>query len=196
VAGSDAVLARQARLGDRAAFEVLVERHQERVYRLARRLTGSSADAEEVVQETFLRAHRRLGGFRGEAEFSTWLYRIATNASRMLLRGKRRRPTEPLDDYLPRFDGQGRHAGDVDHARAADADELIDRARLAKHAWGALQRLPETYRTPFVLRDLEELPTAEVAEVLRITPQLVRQRVHRARLMLRGFLSHLVGGQP
>ncbi len=196
VAASDEALARRAMAGDLAAFETLVGRHQEQVYRLSRRLTGSPADAEEVVQETFLRAYRRLRSFRSEAKFSTWLFRIATNAARMLHRGRARHPTEPLDDYLPRFDRQGRHARDADHARAADADWLLDRARLARHARSALERLPEAYRIPFVLRDLEEIPTADVAAVLGISHALVRQRVHRARLMLRGYLSHLVGVEP
>jgi RNA polymerase sigma-70 factor (ECF subfamily) len=193
---SDEVLARRAVAGDQDAFAILVDRHQERVYRLARRLTRSPADAEEVLQDTFLRAYRRLGGFRGEARFSTWLYRIATNAARMLNRGRARHPTEPLEAYLPRFDRQGMHARDVDHGRAAAAEEILDRRRLARHAAGALERLPERYRAPFVLRDLEEMPTAEAATVLAVSPEVVRQRVHRARLMLRGYLSHLVGVEP
>jgi RNA polymerase sigma-70 factor (ECF subfamily) len=193
---SDEELARRVLAGDTDAFETLVSRHQKQVYRLACRLTRNQADAEEVLQDTFLRAYRRLGGFREDAKFSTWLYRIATNAARMLHRGRARHPTEPLDEYLPRFDGQGRHARDVDHARAADAEEILDRKRLARHAKGALERLPERYRIPFVLRDLEEMPTAEVASLLGMTDEAVRQRVHRARLMLRGYLSHLVGVEP
>jgi RNA polymerase sigma-70 factor (ECF subfamily) len=193
---SDEELARRVLAGDTDAFETLVSRHQKQVYRLACRLTRNQADAEEVLQDTFLRAYRRLGGFREDAKFSTWLYRIATNAARMLHRGRARHPTEPLDEYLPRFDGQGRHARDVDHARAVDAEEILDRKRLARHAKGALERLPERYRIPFVLRDLEEMPTAEVASLLGMTDEAVRQRVHRARLMLRGYLSHLVGVEP
>jgi RNA polymerase sigma-70 factor (ECF subfamily) len=195
-AASDEELTRRAVAGDAAAFEGLVARHQDRVYRLARRLTGDRADAEEVVQDTFLRVHRRLGTFRGEALFSTWLYRIATNSALMLRRRQARRRTEPLEGYLPTFDREGRHARDVDHARAAQADELLDRARLARQARAALDRLPPSYRAPFVLRDLEELTTAEVAAVLGLTAATVRQRVHRARLMLRGYLSHLVGVEP
>jgi RNA polymerase sigma-70 factor (ECF subfamily) len=196
IADGDEALVRRAVAGDRPAFEALVNRHQDLVYRLAHRLTGSAADAEEIVQETFLSAYRRLGTFRGEAKFSTWLCRIATNAARMMHRGRSRHPTEPLDDYLPGFDREGRHARDVDHARAAAAEEILDRARLAHHAREALQRLPDRYRTPFVLRDLEEMPTAEVAAVLGVSGALVRQRVHRARLMLRGYMSHLVGVEP
>jgi len=178
------------------AFEGLVLRYQDRVYRLARRLTGNTHDAEEVVQDAFLRAFRGLARFRGDARFSTWLYRITTTTALMLRRGRARRKTEPLDAYLPRFDRTGRHACDVDHGRAARADEILDRQRLARGADEALRRLPDLYRVPFVLRDLEEMPAPEVAAVLGLTPATVRQRVHRARLLLRGYLSHLVGVEP
>jgi len=187
---------RRAGAGEGAAFDALVRRHQGRVYRLARRLTGNAADAEEALQDTFLRVLRRLSGFRGQSLFSTWLYRVATNSALMVCRSRRRRRTEPLDAYLPRFDGRGRHRHGADHGRAGRAEELLDRRRLAAAALRALQRLPAPYRTPFVLRDLEELPTAEVAAVLGLTEATVRQRVHRARLQLRGYLSHLVGVEP
>jgi RNA polymerase sigma-70 factor, ECF subfamily len=174
-----------------------VRRYQDRVYRLARRLTGNAADAEEAVQDTFLRVFRRLSSFRSESRFSTWLYRVAANSALMVSRSRRRRRAEPLDAYLPLFDRAGRHQRPaVLLARAARADELLDRKRLAARALAALQRLPPLYRTPFVLRDLEELPTAEVAGVLGLTAATVRQRVHRARLLLRGYLDHLVGVKP
>lgn len=205
----DEALARRAAAGDERAFETLVTRFQARVYRLARRLTGSDGDAEDVLQDTFLQAYRSLGAFRGEAKFSTWLYRIATNAALMQNRGRARRPVESLEEvgsrgavrsleeYAPRFDAFGRHTRrDADLSLAARADELIDRKRLAAHALEAIDRLPESCRAAFVLRDLEEMPTGEVAAVLGIDPAAVRQRVHRARLQLRGFLSHLVGVEP
>ena len=84
----------------------------------------------------------------------------------------------------------------ADHGRAARADELLDRRRLTTALRGALERLPDPYRAALVLRDLEEVPTREVAYALGITEMAVRQRVHRARLMLRGYLSHLVGVEP
>jgi RNA polymerase sigma-70 factor, ECF subfamily len=195
-ATSDEELARRARAGDAAAFDALVRRYQDRVYRLSRRLTGNRADAEDALQDTFLRVFRRLSTFRGESSFSTWLYRIATNTALMLCRSRARRRSEPLDAYLPRFDGDGRHERDVDHARASRAEEVLDQKRLGLAVQSALLRLPALYRAPFVLRDLEELPTAEVAAVLKIQPAAVRQRVHRARLMMRGYLSHLVGVEP
>lgn len=190
---SDEQLAAQAAAGDASAFEVLVRRYQSRVYRLACRLIGSDADAPDVLQETFLQVHRGLTGFRGESRFATWLYRIATNAALMQRRKRARRPTESLEQYEPRFDEQGRHAPEpADFEAAARADELLDRALLAERARQALERLPEPYREAFVLRDLEELPTADVGELLGLSAAAVRQRVHRARVLLRGYLGALV----
>lgn len=194
-AASDEDLAARAAAGDVPAFETLVERYQARVFRLACRLTGNESDAPDVMQETFLQVHRGLGAFRGESRFSTWLYRIATNAALMQRRARTRRPAESLEQFLPGFDGDGRHAPEpADFEAAARADELLDRSVLARRAREGLERLPELYREAFVLRDLEELETAEVAELLGLEPAAVRQRVHRARLMLRGYLAELVRG--
>lgn len=193
---ADEELAARAAAGDADAFEALVGRHEARVYRLAYRLTGNEADARDVLQEAFLAAYRGLVSFRGAARFSTWLYRITTNAALMHRRARRRRPTESLDEYLPRFDENGRHAPEAAELRVASrADDLLDEKRLAQQARAALERLPDLYREAFVLRDLEELDTGEVAEFLGVDAATVRQRVHRARLMLRGYLSHLVGAR-
>jgi RNA polymerase sigma-70 factor (ECF subfamily) len=192
---TDEELVARAAAGDDPAFEALVERHQHRAYGLARRLVGSDSDAQDVLQEAFLSVHRKLAGFRGDSRFSTWLYRIVTNAALMHLRGRARRPLEPLDSFLPRFDGNGRHLGEpAEIEAAAHAAERLDRQALAEKAQAGLARLPEIYRTAFVLRDLEELPTAEVAELLGVGADAVRQRVHRARLMLRGYLGDAVEG--
>jgi RNA polymerase sigma-70 factor (ECF subfamily) len=188
----DEAFAERSGAGDSAAFGALVERYQERVYRLALRLTSNESDAEEVLQETFLQAWRKIGTFRGEARFGTWLFRIATNAALMRARAERRRPTESLEQFLPRFDETGTIA-DLDYERTARADELLEKAELARRAREALERLDEPYRAVIVLRDLEGLSTEESAEVLEISPEAVRQRLHRARLMLRGFFANLVG---
>lgn len=193
---SDEALARRASSGDTTAFEALVSRYEARIYSLARRLTGDPSDAEEALQDTFVRMHRRLGSFRGESRFSTWLFRVATNCALMVRRRERRHRAESLEEYLPRFDGDGRHARDVDHGEAARVDRLLDRRRFSEAAGVALRRLPRPYRVAFVLRDLEEMPAGEVARILRVSPAAVRQRVHRARLMMRGYLSHLVGVEP
>jgi RNA polymerase sigma factor (sigma-70 family) len=123
--------------GDEPAFETLVERHQHRAYALARRLVGSDGDAQDVLQESFLSVYRKLGSFRGEARFSTWLHRIVTNAALMHLRARARRPQEPLDAFLPRFDGEGRHAQEpADLDAAGQAADRLDRATLARAGQG------------------------------------------------------------
>jgi RNA polymerase sigma-70 factor (ECF subfamily) len=192
---SDEVLAARAAAGDDQAFETLVRRYQARVFRLAGRLT-SETEAPDVLQDAFLQVHRHLPSFRGDSRFSTWLYRIATNAGLMHRRARARRPAEPLDAFLPTFDAAGAHCGTPAQLRVvSEADELIDRRVLADKARAGLARLPELYREAFVLRDLEEMSTADVAEVLGIEPAAVRQRVHRARLMLRGYLQDVIGAQ-
>ena len=193
---SDEVLAARAAAGEDAAFEALVVRYQHRVFRLACRLT-SETDAPDVVQDAFMQVYRHIATFRGGALFSTWLYRIATNAALMHRRARARRPAESLDEFLPRFDADGKLQDTPDALRiASHIDDLLDRRVLAKKAQAALDRLPDLYREAFVLRDLEELSTADVAQVLGVEPATVRQRVHRARLMVRGYLSELAGGRP
>jgi len=192
---SDHALAARAAAGDDAAFETIVERYQARVFRLACRLT-SDTDAPDVLQETFLQVYRHLASFRGESQFGTWLYRIATNAALMHRRASSRRPASSLEGFLPQFDAQGMHAATPAELQVATrADELLDRQLLAEKAREGIGRLPDLYRDAFVMRDLEEMPTAEVARVLGVEPAAVRQRVHRARLMLRGYLSDVVGAK-
>jgi len=113
---SDETLASRAAAGDDHAFETIVRRYQARVYRLAGRLT-SETDAPDVLQDTFLQVHRHLPSFRGDSRFSTWLYRIATNAGLMHRRARARRPAEPLDAFLPTFDAAGSHCGTPEQLR-------------------------------------------------------------------------------
>lgn len=190
---SDEALATRAAAGDDSAFETIVGRYQARVYRLACRLTNDT-EAPDVLQETFLQVYRHLSSFRGESQFSTWLYRIATNAALMHRRASSRRPVESLEAFLPRFDAQGKHAATPAELQVAScADERLDRRLLAAKARDGIARLPDLYREAFVLRDLEEMSTADVAQALGVELATVRQRVHRARLMLRGYLGALVG---
>jgi len=188
----DEVLAARAAAGDDSAFEAIVHRYQARIYRLACRLT-SDTDAPDVLQETFLQVYRHLSSFRGESQFGTWLYRIASNAALMHRRRQARRAAASLEMFLPRFDARGVHAATPAELQVPSrVDELLDRRLLAEKAREVIARLPDRYREAFVLRDLEEMSTADVARTLGVDPAAVRQRVHRARLMLRGFLSTLV----
>jgi RNA polymerase sigma-70 factor (ECF subfamily) len=193
---TDETLAERAAAGDDSAFEAIVGRYQSRIYRLACRLT-SETDASDVLQETFLQVYRHLPSFRGDSQFGTWVYRIATNAALMHRRARARRPAASLEDFLPRFDARGIHSATPAELQVVSrADELLDRQLLAEKAREVVERLPDVYRDAFVLRDLEEMSTADVARTLGIEPATVRQRVHRARLMLRGYLSDLVGVKP
>jgi RNA polymerase sigma-70 factor (ECF subfamily) len=193
---SDEMLAERAAAGDGSSFEAIVERYQARVFRLACRLTGDT-EAPDVLQETFLQIYRHLPSFRGESQFGTWLYRIATNAALMHRRARARRPAESLDMFLPRFDRDGRHqATPAELQVPSRADEILDRQLLAEKAREVMLRLPDLYRDAFVLRDLEDMSVGDVAQILGVEPATVRQRVHRARLMLRGYLSDLVGVAP
>ena len=190
---TDEVLAARAAAGDDSAFETIVRRYQARVFRLACRLT-SDTEAPDVLQDTFLHLYKRLSSFRGESQFATWLYRVATNTALMHRRATARRPSESLELYLPRFDADGTHAATPAELQVvAHADELLDRQVLAEKARHVIARLPDLYREAFVLRDLEGMSTADVAQTLGVEAATVRQRVHRARLMVRGYLSDLVG---
>lgn len=193
---ADETLVEQVRSGDEASFDILVKRYQEKVYGLGLRFLNNPKEAEEVLQETFLQVFQKLDSFRGEARFSTWLYRIACNQALMRLQANRRHPAESLEKFLPKYNEQGRLARlDLDYGRAARADELFESQELAQKALEAVERLPEAYRAPLVLRDLQELSTEETARILNLEPNAVRTRLHRARLMLRGYLGHLVGGE-
>jgi RNA polymerase sigma-70 factor, ECF subfamily len=167
---------RAAALGDTAAFDVLVRRHTPRLYRVALRVVGEPADAEDVVQDAWIAAWRGLPGYRSEAAPGTWLYRVVTNAALAHLR--RRRPAVGLDQAdSPDMVDPG--PGPEDAAEAAEDAAAVHRA---------LARLDPGQRAAVVLREFEGLSYEEVAEVLDTTVASVRSRLHRARGTL---LRHL-----
>ena len=168
-----------ARAGDRAAFEELVRRTYLDTYTLAHRLTGNEEDARDVAQEAYLRAWRGIGKFRGEAQFSTWLYRITANASATHLRRRRRHRAEPLDE---RFDLVELHP-DSSPAAVAEGRELL--ARLSE----AVDALPPKLRQVVVLRDVYALPHEAIATELGISEAAAKVRLHRARRKLRDALD-------
>jgi RNA polymerase sigma-70 factor (ECF subfamily) len=188
---SDEVLAARARQGNSSAFVSLVGRYQDRVYRLALRMSHNRSDAEEITQETFLLAYRGIASFHGDSRFGTWLYRIAVNQALMLRRAAKRRPRQSLEALLPdRGDtGIAPPRGDAPEG----ADELAYRKELAERAYQALGRLDEMHRAALVLRDLEELSAEQAADILGISADAVRQRAHRARLKLREELGEALG---
>ena len=170
---ADLVSAAQA--GDSRAFEALVRATYTDVYALAYRLTGNEEDARDVVQEAYLRAFKGLKRFRGEARFSTWMYRITANcASTALSKGKKHRHEE-LEDQAALADAHPEH----DPEAAGDAELL--RARLND----ALEELPPRLRAVVVLRDMYDLPHSAIADELGISEAAAKVRLHRARRRLR-----------
>ena len=186
---TDEELVSRARTKDYAAFEELVERYEDKIFRLAFRFVRNETEAKEIVQDTFLLVWRKLDTFKGDSQFGSWLYRVATNTALMRLRAQRRHPeisTEELPvDYLDNY-GQLPAAGENWAKRPDDelqSDEL--RGRIQK----AVDELPEIYRTVFLIRDVEGLSTEETAEVLEISIPTVKTRLHRARLALRDAIT-------
>lgn len=187
---ADQKLVEALRRGDEGAVEELVDRYGGWIHRVARRLLGDPRDAEEVTQDVLLSVVQKIQTFKGEAAFSSWLYRIAVNAAYQRLRTKRSRAEVSLEPFLPVFDGEGRHAQPV-----ADWSSQLDDPALAAEARAAIERglsrLPEEYRIVILLHDVEGLPNDEVATALGLTVAAVKSRIHRARLFLRQELAHL-----
>ncbi|MDQ2869676.1 MAG: sigma-70 family RNA polymerase sigma factor [Acidobacteriota bacterium] len=177
--------------GDDSAFETLVRRESGRLLAVARHLLPSEEDARDALQEAFLSAFRSLGRFRGGSSLSTWLHRILINTALMKLRTARRRPETPIEELLPKFDGQGHLVSAGTWATGPEAGAL--RAETRTRVRAAIDRLPTRYRIVLVLRDIEELTTEEVARALDLTPAAVKLRLHRARLALRTLLEPLFG---
>jgi RNA polymerase sigma-70 factor (ECF subfamily) len=174
------------RAGDDGAYEQLVRSHAPRMLAVARRLLGDGEDARDAVQEAFGSAFRSIGSFAGQARLSTWLHRIVVNAALMRLRTRRRKPEQPLDDLLPRFESDGHRR---DPGGPWQPAERLERREARKLVRDAIERLPESYRTVLVLRDIEGLDTAQAAELLGVSTGVVKTRLHRARQALRTLLD-------
>jgi RNA polymerase sigma-70 factor, ECF subfamily len=185
----DAALVEALRREDPEAMEQLVERYTDRVYRLARRITGSNQDAEEVAQDALWTAGRKIHTFKGDAAFGSWLYRIAANAAYMKLRSRRGKGQEiPLEEVLPALDGDGAHFAPMDDW-SRRVDERALQAELRRVLESAIDELPPDYRTVLVLHDVEGRPNPEIADALGLSLPAVKSRVHRSRLFLRRRLG-------
>lgn len=182
----DQVLVASVLAGRQDDFAVLMRRHNQRVYRAVRGVVRDDDEAEDVAQHAWLAAYRHLAQFEGRARFSTWLTRIAVHeALARVKRGRRRREVVgqlAMESHL--------------RATPPDPEGLVARKQLKRHLEHAIDQLPEHYRLVVVLRDVETMSTVETAEVLAITEENVRVRLHRGRGMLReGLLSRLGGAE-
>ncbi len=186
IATLDRELVTRIKQGDRSACAECVALHSDGIYRLAYRLMGNESDAEDVVQETFLSAFKAIDRFDGRSSLGTWLFRIAYNAAMMRLRRK-----QPLfvsvDQPLQTADGDEIPRQLMDWCCLPETEFATGEARAEIRA--AVSALPERLKAVFILRELEGHSTAETAEILEISPEAVKTRLHRARLRLRERLS-------
>jgi RNA polymerase sigma-70 factor (ECF subfamily) len=178
------------RAGDRAEFSRLVEAYSGNIYSLALRIVNQPQDAEDVLQETFLKAYRHLKGFDGRSRLSTWLYRIATNEALMVLR--RHKPDVfSVDEPIETEDGEQEPVQIIDWCCLPESELMSKEAKIYLNK--AVERLPHNLRVVFLLRDIEGLSTQETAEVLGLSETAVKTRLSRARMRLREDLSTYYG---
>jgi RNA polymerase sigma-70 factor (ECF subfamily) len=177
----DTELVSLARRGDKDAFGELMLRYQSKIYRLARRMTETDEDAEDVLQEAFIKAFRALSGFKGKSKFSTWLYRITVNLALMKLRRKKIE-TVSLDE--PVLTGEGAVQRSIEDESLDPLEKLIESESM-ELLDDAISAIPASYRAVFVLRHVEGLSTEETAKILGISVAAVKSRLHRTRLALR-----------
>ena len=171
----------RAKQGDAEAFEFLYGLHKRRVYSLCLRMTSNAAEAEDLTQEAFLQLFRKIGTFRGESAFSTWLHRMAVNVVLMQLR-KKSLPVVPLDDTLETEEESPKKEPGAPDIRLAGA---VDRLQLQR----AIDHLPPGYRTIFVLHDVEGFEHNEIADLVGCSIGNSKSQLHKARLKLRDFLK-------
>ncbi len=188
---TDAALVAQTQAGNGDAYRVLVERHSRRVFRLAFRLTGNEQDAEDVVQEAFLKAYKNLDNFNGQAQFSSWLYSIASNHALDMLKRRRRRPTESLtaadDENSP--SPENRIASPI-----PDPERLASGSQIHQHILAAMDDMTPQERIAFTLRHFEGHCMEDIGAVLQLTTGATRNAVFRAVQKVRRALQFLEGG--
>lgn len=189
LAKDEAVLVAEAKAGSYEAFEDLVNRYEKKIYRLGLNLTGNPEDAEDMLQETFLKAFEHLSDFREDSRFYTWIVRIAINQGLMKLRKRRGSKEVQIED------GEN-DDGEVIPRDFADwrpnPEQELQRTELETILQSAARSLPITFRTVFFLRDVEGLSTEETAELLNLSEGAVKARLFRARLRLREELSKIL----
>jgi RNA polymerase sigma-70 factor (ECF subfamily) len=171
------------------AFGTLVRKYQDRLFRTMIALVGSREDAQDVVQDTFVRAFQNLGSYRSGAAFYTWLYRIAVNAA--FSRSRRRRPKLSVDHHREQTG-----ADPADVREGSNPQENLERRERVRQVHDALARLSEEHRTVLVLKELEGYRYEEIAAILKCPVGTVRSRLHRARAELREILSSMLDGEP
>jgi RNA polymerase sigma-70 factor (ECF subfamily) len=189
VAREDDQLVEEALGGNALSFQLLVERYQDRIFALARHYTKSAVEIEDIAQDTFLKAYRRLETFQRQSSFSTWLYRIAVNTALDFLKRSGRSPVQAVED--PELTAAPVRAQAGSGVTIASPDVNLRREELARITQRVLAELPEIFRTVLVLREFEDMPYQEMAEVLGISIGTVESRLFRARARFKEALVRL-----
>lgn len=182
---TDLELVRELQQGKDSAYELLVSRYSNKVYSLASRMTRNPEDAEEVLQDVFITVYRKIKNFEGKSSFSSWLYRVAVNASLMKIRKRKQNKSIGMDDALP----NDQNSLLLRSKEEDELDNLTLRNEVRDALYHAISKLPEEYRPVFVLRDIDGLTSKEVGKILNLTVPAVKSRLHRSRLMLRKKLA-------
>ena len=196
---SDGALIDRVRQKDFAAFEDLVNRYQDKIYRLAFRFVRNESEAKEIVQDTLLTVWRKLDGFKGDSQFSSWLYRVTANAALMRLRSQRRHAEVSTEDVEPEVLERSQQYGQINPPGenwARRPDEHLQSERLRAEIQHAVDQLPEIYRSVFLIRDVDGHSTEETALMLGVSIPTVKTRLHRARMALREAIGSHFDGAP
>jgi RNA polymerase sigma-70 factor (ECF subfamily) len=188
-AREDAELVDEALGGDQLSFQLLVERYQERIFGLARHYTKNAVEVEDIVQDTFLKAFRRLATFQRQSSFSTWLYRIAVNTALDFLKRMGRSPVQAVED--PELSAAPTRALAGSGIAVAAPDARLRREEVARITAEVLEELPEIFRTVLVLREFEDLSYQQMADVLGLSIGTVESRLFRARARFKDALLRL-----
>jgi RNA polymerase sigma-70 factor (ECF subfamily) len=189
VAREDTQLVEEALGGNQLSFQLLIERYQERIFALVRHYTKSAVEIEDIVQDTFLKAYRRLETFQRQSSFSTWLYRIAVNTALDFLKRMGRSPVQAVEDPELSASPVRAHAGSG--VSIAGPDARLRREEVARITAEVLAELPEIFRTVLVLREFEDLSYQQMADVLGISIGTVESRLFRARARFKEAMIRL-----
>jgi RNA polymerase sigma-70 factor, ECF subfamily len=189
----DTTLVERLKARDEQALEAIFDRYSPRLYNVAQRILGEAADAEEVIQDVFWTAFRKANNFRGNAQFSTWLYRLTVNAALGKIRRSKKDKEVEYEEYLPKFQKDGHHQVRPVVDWSDTLDEKYAERELQQLLKEALDQLKPVDKSVVVLSDLEGMSDKEIAGMLGLTVPAVKTRLHRARLFLRGKLAGHLG---
>ena len=191
--GDDAELVERLKTGDEEALEVIFNRYSAKLYNVAQKILGEVADVEEVIQDVFWTAFRKAKSFRGNSQFSTWLYRLTINAALGKVRRSRKSKETEYEEYLPKFQKDGHHSVRPVIDWSDTLDEKYAECELRQLLSDALDQLKSLDKSVVILSDMEGMSDKEIAVMLGLTVSAVKTRLHRARLFLRGKLAVQLG---